>query len=298
MAKPSYKVPASLDASFLDMEIALQSDQGVGLKPLPVKVIMFWVFSALLFFYLCMNSFLSDAGAGWCILCGIFWVLLSILLGKHDASRRMGVQLVPVLLSYMQSGAKKILTRRTELAAPFEGLIGVDSIEEDGLVCHLDGTYTYWFQVVGSASVLLFDEDRTAILDRVAAFWQKIDVDVEIGFQTSKEPQRIHNQLVALADTYNALDFHSDDIDLLVMEQEDILRNFIGRAFKSVHQYMFIKGDNREALQAGVNVVASEVENSSLMFKRCIPMLKDDVLEFMASVYQQGNGGDDDGGQG
>ena len=287
-----------MDASFLDMEISLQSDNGMGLRPLPVKVILFWVFGVMALLYLCLKSFLSEAGLGWCLGFGFFWLLMMVHLSKYDASRRMGVQLVPALLNYMPAGSRKVLTRRTENSAPFEGLTGIEDIEDDGLVVCSDGTYMYWFHVVGSASVLLFDEDRTAILDRVAAFWQKVDNDIEVGFQTAKEPQRIHNQLVALADTYNALDFHDDDIDLLVMEQEDILRNFIGKAFKSVHQYMFIKGDNREALQAGVNVVASEVENSSLMFKRCIPMYKEDMLEFFASVYQQGNGGDDDGSEG
>lgn len=43
-AKQSYKIPASLNADYLnDMEITLRNNDGIGLKPLPIKVILFYL---------------------------------------------------------------------------------------------------------------------------------------------------------------------------------------------------------------------------------------------------------------
>ena len=69
-----------------------------------------------------------------------------------------------------------------------------------------------------------------------------------------------------------------------------VLRDYVGHEFKSLHQYMLIKSENKEALMAAVNILQSEVENSSLMIKQCVPLEYEEVVEMYAPIYKKGDG--------
>ena len=260
MAKDFYKIPTSLDENYLNMEIAIQSRDGVGLKPLAVRVILVWLASLLGLVYLCINnkSIIAEAGLGMRIIFALVWIAFTYVLTKMDKSHRMQLELIPVLLTYIQKSNRTVITRKTANGNGFYGIVGIESIDDkSGMVKYIDGTYAYWYAVVGTASVLLFPEDRNAILDRVNEFYMKIQSDCEIIYVTTKEPQRVHKQIAHLMAQYKALKYKDKDIDELVKEQYDVLKNFVGKEFKSLHQYMVIKGDTRESLSTINNIVMS-----------------------------------------
>ena len=291
MAKRSYKIPATLADNYMNMEIALQSKDGVGLKPLPIRVILVWLLGAFGMFYFEMNetSYLTEASFFVRILFAAAWVGLIYEMTKIDKSHRMQLELIPTILKYVQKSNRHVLTRRTSNAGPFLGIVGIESIDEKtGLVTYLDGTYGYWYGVVGTASVLLFPEDRDAILDRVDDFYKKVQSDCEIIFMTAKEPQRVAKQTAHLIQQYKALEFQDPEIDMLVQEQYKVLTEFVGKEFKSLHQYMIIKGDNKEALSAINNIVMGEYQNSSLMLKQCVALYKPEIENALKAVYSEG----------
>jgi hypothetical protein len=288
MAKEVYKIPASLDENYLNMEIALQSKDGVGLKPLPVRVILVWLLGLLALFYVVVNesSVIASAGMGVRVVFGITWLAFLYVLTQTDKSHRMQLELIPALLSYIQKSNRSIITRKTSNANAFYGVVGIESIDADtGLVTYTDKTFGYWYSVVGTASVLLFPEDRNAILDRVNDFYKKLQSDCELVYVTTKEPQRIHKQTAHLMAQYKALEFKDPDIDDLVREQYDVLKNFVGKEFKSLHQYMVVKGDSREALSNVNNIIIGEYQNSSLMYKQCVPMYHDEICDVLHLIY-------------
>ena len=102
---------------------------------------------------------------------------------------------------YVPGSARKVLTRRNSQAAPFHSIVGISEIAKDGLIQYADGRVGRAYLVVGSASVLLFEDDKKAILDRVDSFWRKVSTDVEFTFMTTKEPQRTYRQVAALERT-------------------------------------------------------------------------------------------------
>lgn len=288
MAKEVYKIPASLNENYLNMEIAIQSKDGVGLKPLPVRVILVWLLGLFGLFYMVMNgsSFIAQSNLFLKILFGAIWIAFLFVLTRVDKSHRMQLELVPAVISYLQKSNRHVLTRKTGNGNAFFNIVGIESIDEkNGLVKYIDGTYGYWYEVVGTASVLLFPDDKTAILNRVDEFYKKIQSDCEIIFMTTKEPQKVHKQLAHLTAQYKALEFKDDDIDILVKEQYHLLKNFVGKEFKSLHQYMIIKGDTREALSNINNVVISEYENSSLMLKQCTPLYQEGIEPVLKLIY-------------
>ena len=288
MAKQSYKIPASLDENYMNMEIAIQNKEGVGLKPLPVRVILAWIAGllALVYFDLKGDSIIVEAGIGIRILFAIVWIAFLFYVTKIDGTHKMQIELIPALLTYIQKSNRHVLTRKGENAVPFYSIAGIESIDpESGRVKYSDGTYAYWFSVVGTASVLLFPQDRDMILDHVDQFYRKVTPDCEIIFMTTKEPQRVSLQLAHLISQYKHRTYDCEGIKQLVKEQDDALTNFVGKEFKSLHQYMIVKGDTVEALTQMNTIIQSEANNSALMFRHISALYKDDIEKALRLVY-------------
>lgn len=290
MAKRSYKIPATLADNYMNMEIALQTKDGVGLKPLPLRVILIWllgIFGAV-FFEMNENSVIPLTGDLGMILFAIAWFLLIYIITVVDKSHRMQLEYIPTILTYMQHSNRHVLTRRTSPAGPFMGIVGIESIDEKtGLVKYIDGSFGYWFSVVGTASVLLFPEDRNAIIDRVDDFYKKIGTDCEIAFVTARAPQKVVKQQAHIIAQHKLLTVKDPDLDMLAKEQFEVLRDFVGKEFRSSRQYMIIRGDNREALSAINNIVNSERNGSGLMFRQCVPLYREDIEGALKTVYSE-----------
>lgn len=289
-AKPSYKIPYGLAQSYADMTIALQSKDGSVGKVLPMLVVGTYVVSFLTCLCLITKTFIGTMSNGFQkVLFVLLWAALTVVLASYDGTRRMNLQRILTLLAYIPSSARKVYTRTSRDAGPFWGICGIENIDDDGLIEYSDGTWGYWYRVVGSASILLFDADRDAIITRVDNFYRKWECGTEIVFMTTKEAQKVYRQVANLQRRYE--NFRTSDSDLrdLAEEQFKILRDYVGSEFKSIHQYMLVKATNKEALRVGTNILQNEVENSSLMIKQCVPLEKEDVLQVLKSVYQKGD---------
>lgn len=285
MAKMSYSVPSSLDRSYLDQEIPL-SGGGFTMAPLPIKAILFYVGFLVVSFWAAMNTFIAD-GPLWLRVLFILWALVTmVVLGRVSKTKELKASQLLPLLYYLPRGARKVMTRSNSQAAPFHSIVGIDQIDERGLISFSDGRLGRAYLVVGSASILLFDDDRKAILDRVDAFWRKVGTDVEHIFITTKEPQRIYQQVAALERTNQGLKVRDPELLDLLDEQFDLMTGSVGKEFRSIHQYLVVVADNREQLRQAHNVIAAEVENSSYMLKACTEMNDTDVVEMLGVLYQ------------
>lgn len=285
MAKQSYKIPDTLDKSFLDTEIAIKNDDGIGIRPTSLKVILSFLVSVLLCFWIVSKSFISAGSVPEKILFAILWFALTVVLLREDRTGQMQFMMVPTFFNYLFKSNRVVLTRSTAYANAFYGIVGISDINLDtGLITYSDGTYGYMYRVVGSGSVLLFDEDRDAILNRVDSFYRKMKTDYEIIFLTAKESQKVYRQVANLKKRYDKLD--DDELKAVADMEYDYLKNYVGGSFRSTHQYMIIKADNKEALMTGKNMLQSEVENSTLMIKQCTALFGEDLYNVLRSVYK------------
>lgn len=288
--KPTYKIPYGLDESYADLTISLQTKDGSVGRVLPLKVVLTYVCSFLVLMYLMLNTFIGSMSTiVQKVLFVILWIALTLTLASYDTTRRMNVQLIPVALNYLPKKARYVFTRANQVATPFFNIVGIEDISEDGLVEFIDGTYGYWFRVVGSASILLFDADKEAIINRVDAFFRKWDYQSEVVFMTTKESQKVYRQVYSLKQRYENLQVSDPDLLNLTEEQFSILKDYVGHEFKSLHQYMLIKSSNLEALNVAVNILQTEVENSTQMIKQCVALEYDDVVEMYQSMYRKGD---------
>ena len=293
MAKSVYKVPADLNTSTLDSMIALRTKDGVGFAPQPLKVILAYLLSGLGCFWMIMNGFIKYGTLFQKILFAIVWACLTVLLCTYDHTHRMNAFRVVTLITYMQSSARKIMTRMSSNVLPFYTVVGIKQNGIDkktGLIRFEDGTFGYMYRVVGSASILLFEEDKVAIIDRVDSFYRKLECESECIFMTTKSAQAVYKQVAALKKTYDALEEDDTDLRALLDEQFRVLKNYVGGSFKSIHQYMIVKGDNMEQLRHTKSVLQSEIEGSSLMIKRCVPLGYDDIISALQLIYKGKDG--------
>lgn len=291
MAKSAYKIPYDLNASYADMEIAVRSSDGLGFKPMPMKIIFTYLGGGLICFWAVMNTFLKYGSLPQKLFFAAVWALFLVLLCKYDDTKRMQFSLVPTLFNYLPKSQRVVMTRRDSSALPFYGLVGLkkDGFSKGGMLSFEDGTYGYMYRVIGSASILLFESDKQQILDRVDAYWRKMNTECESIFITVKSSQAVYKQLSALKSMYDNLEERDPDLVMLCNEQFDVLKNHVGGSFKSIHQYLILKADNKEMLQQSKGLLQSEVENSSKMIKRCVALTSwDDVRPVLETIYKGG----------
>lgn len=287
MVKSNYKIPGSLDQSFLDHEIDL-SGGGTNFGMLSLKVILFWVCSILLLFWVVSSTFVASS-AWWMIALVIIWWLAATAFfgrtGGTKGTKEMVFMRLPALINYIPAAARTVYTRTSSKPGPFYSIVRMKDLDETGFIEWSDGTVGQAYMVVGSASVLVFEEDKAAMIARVDQFWRKAEPDCEFIQITTKEPQRVYRQLAHQERINQALEVRDPELVGLINERTEVLRGYVGSSFNSIHQYLVVKADNREALQRAHSMLESEVEQSSLMIKQATMLDDEDAYDMFGVIY-------------
>ncbi|SIO87186.1 hypothetical protein [Nocardiopsis sp. JB363] len=284
--KSAYKVPVSLARGLPDHEIGLGGNSW-QMRPMPIKQIGFFLGGIIVVAWCATSTFIADSGSKFIALF-VLWSLVFVLyMGQLTKTKELRITTVPPLLAYLPKSARRVFTRRDSNPSGFYSIVGIESIDEDGRIHYSDGGQGQVYLVVGSASYLLFDEDRVGILKRNDDFWKKVETTCEHVFITTKEPQRIYHQMANLERRNQALGIRDPDLIELQNEQYDILTQHVGGKFASIHQYLLLKGKSEDALRRGHTILQAEVENSDLMIKEAT-MLDREEAQPMLRVFYSG----------
>lgn len=287
MAKQSYKIPSSIDSSFLDIEIALRGDSGMGIRPLPMKLILACMASLLMWYWAIQATPIGTFGIPFIVAFTLVWLIVSVLFLRLDKSGGLMIARLPILFTYIPRSARKVSCRTDDNAGPFYSIAQIDEVDEErGIIKFADGDVGLLFRVVGSGSVLLFDDDREAVLDRVDNFYKNMRTDYEIIYITAKEAQNVRRQVRNMDVRRQRLVGDDPELMALANMERDFLTEFVGKEFRSIHQYVILKARNIEALTVARNLLQSEIEGSSLMFKRCAAVYDDDLHAVFRSIYK------------
>lgn len=285
MAKISYKIPASINRSYMDAEINLSSGS-MQVKPKPVKFILFWIGSFFAFFAVVKFTFVSSASLPLIILFGLWWIIMTAVMGTYGKTKEMKFMQIKPYMEYIPKSARRVITRMNSDPNPFATIVSIEGIDDDGLITWFDGSVGRMFLVVGSGSLLLFEYDRNMIIDRVDSYWRKSSQDCEQIIMTTKEPQRIHSQLANLERRNLGLTVDDPELFELLNEQCAILIDHVGDRFKSIHQYIILKAENMEALNKQSNILRMEADESSLVFRGLSQLNKEEVLKALSVLYK------------
>lgn len=285
--KSSYKIPNGLDMSILDTQIVLSTRKGMALRPLPIKVIGGFVAGGIFVFWLIQSKFMRPSSILLKIFMTIFLVMLLSMLLMPDATGKSRYVLVPALLDYLQKSNRKVIVRYNKPANNFMLVSGIERLyPKNGVIKFIDGSFGYLYRVVGNASVLLFDEDKDVILDRVGKFYRKMKTDYQMIFITAKNPQHVNVQLDNIKQTRRKMQVKDKDLDALANMDNRIIKQSIGSNFRSISQYLIIKAPNPEALDVGKEMLLNECSASSLMFRDAEALFDDDMIRVLGSIYK------------
>ena len=290
--KQVYKIPSSLDKSYLDTEVAVQASNGMGLRPLPLKTILLWIASIFVAFLMIFSTSFTIhyLPLPLRILFSISLLAAVFILSSKDPGGQTRFSAMRNMATYMFIRKSRLLrTRNTDAANDFYRLVGIKKIDKrSGMVEFTDNTYGYFYRVVGNASALLFDGDKTVIIDRVDNFYRKFPDWLRVEYITVKEPQKVIRQKANLKQLFRGLDNSDKDIHYIMHEYYRVLDEFVGHEFKSMHQYMLITANSKEYCNKGASIIQNEADNSRLMFKEIEPLYYDDVEHFLWTVYSSG----------
>lgn len=287
MSKDRYKIPTSLDASYLDLEFQMQTKDGVGpSKPVNGKTIILGLLAILIWFFMMFKSPIGKGGVFAIVGFTIIWIGLSFLLVKPDKTKRHGFELIVSMMNYLPKSGRATSVRLIDDVTGLQTLTGIDHVDpEDGLIHFLDNTIGRAYHVVGSASVLMFDQDKSVILDKVDNFYRKLPVGVELVFDTVKESQRTDIQVRAAVQGYKNLTSSSKGLKALYKERHQVLKEGVGERFKSIHQYAVLKAPKEESLNEGESLIQGDVEGEGLMFKQADPLNYEEVIRYIRQLY-------------
>lgn len=283
--KPSYGIRTAMLASTLDTEITLQKD-GVGLRPLPIKFIVLTIASGIGCLKAVTSNLVSVGSVMQKILFAALWMAITILLFMNDKTKRLNIyKLISAVNYFANPGNRVVETRRDDPANGMMDMCNILRIDEDGLITFCDKTYGHMYRVTGSASALLFDEDQASIVNAVDNFYRKPDDDTEFIFITTKESQKVYRQIAAVKRRYKSLEVRDPELTALLDKQLKILKEKVGSEYQSIHQYMIIKSNSKEALHKAKVVVQNELDSGALVIRRCIALDDIDITEMLASIY-------------
>ena len=285
MAKVNYGIPYPLDSTYLDMEIAIQNNQGLGLKPFAIKNILLVLTGVVSCFLLVNKTFIARGSIGQKVIFVILWGLLCFLLLTSNKQKQLGFEKITSLLTYTQPDNWFVSTRSNDKANNLIRICGFDEIDDTDVIHYTDGTLGVMFDVIGNASILLFEDHKNMILDRVDSHYRKMKPNTSYQFVTRKEPQNVYMQVASFEERKQELTCYDQDLMDMFETNEYVMSNLVGQRFKSLRQYLIIQAPNKEELDLALNVFFGEVENSSLMFKYAEQLDRDEIIQFYTDIY-------------
>lgn len=290
--KQSYGIPASLDASYGDMEIRVQSESmGLGFRPVTVKDLLFILGGICVGFLILSDTFVSRGSLAQKAVFVVLWIMLCALMLVPTKTKQNGIGRLVSAVGYYAPGNRHVMTRRASPASSVVRMTGFSDMDpETGVIRYADGTFGMLFDVVGNASILLFDSHKEAIIDRVDAHYRKMRPGTTYHYITRKQPQEVGEQLASLDSKERSLTVQDPDLTAMAETERYVLKQVIGDKCKSLHQYMLVQAPNEEELRLAYQVLASEIENSSLMLKRLILLGVEDSQKLFSGIYS-GKGG-------
>lgn len=287
--RTKFSLPHSLDTSFLDVGVMLASaNNGIQLKrQITVRVLLIFVAGIFLYMFLIFQTGLGKGGflgVIWWTL-GYFWIL--VLLALPTETKQVGLALLMPMYRYIQSDTRKIETRSISPAEKVRSLVGIEGIvKSSGKVVFTTGEVGFVAEVVGNASILMFDDDQNTVLTDTRNFYRKLTPNVSIIIDSVTEPQRVQNQVAIAMQRQDNMQLKSPSLQALMNAQVSVLSEYVGAEFKSLHQYMVVRATNNDALREFSQWLDLQIEKGTGFLTDYNVLDYDEALEYFKSVYK------------
>ena len=269
MAKQGYKIPASLNQTHFDRMINLSKNPNSPIGLVSVKTIAAYI--GTLFFV------------------GSLFKMGMINTLPTGELKYMNIN---ALIDYLPKQMRFLKTTRNSNVDAFYKLYGIAKVKDNGDILYKNGDVGTLLSVSGSGSILVFDEDKNAILDATDNFWRKIDVGMYITQITIKEGQKVDLQLGNYQHRWNTLansDIDDETMNIIgdLMDAEvNILANDISMNYRSIQQYWLLRTSNDELLKSMKTLIQHDIDNGSLILKSARTQYMEDIVRMSESIFK------------
>lgn len=292
MAKQGYKIPASLNQTHFDRMINLSKNPNSPIGLVSVKTIAAYI--GTLFFVGSLFKMGMFVGNGFFF--NVFYVILIFLFVSQLINTLPTGELkymnINALIDYLPKQMRFLKTTRNSNVDAFYKLYGIAKVKDNGDILYKNGDVGTLLSVSGSGSILVFDEDKNAILDATDTFWRKIDVGMYITQITIKEGQKVDLQLGNYQHRWNTLansDIDDETMNIIgdLMDAEvNILANDISMNYRSIQQYWLLRTSNDELLKSMKTLIQHDIDNGSLILKSARTQYMEDIVRMSESIFK------------
>ena len=269
------------------MEIPLKSKNNVGLdKPVSLFTLTLYFALGMLILFLIFRTPLRHMNFFFKLAFGVLGMGMAFLLSHQDKAKQQGFMTFMALFNYYPKQIRQVSTGPLDKVDKVQNLYGIKSIDEDTAVIYFkDGMIGRVYEIVGTASQLMFEMDRAAVVGEVDRFYRKKPVGCEIIYDTLKEPQRVDKQLAACEERHARLRSSSPGLQKLYDERHEILEYGVGNQFKSIHQYAVVRASNDETLNQVENLIRADAEGKAMIFKRVTVLNYDRLKKYFKGIF-------------
>lgn len=285
--RKSYRLPFSLNSSAFDMAISLSKPNSLFAirKPITVKVFLTVLLGLLLYFILITQTPLGKGGllgiSAWSI--GFIWLLYIFCM--PTMTKELGLNYILPAYAYTSTYNRNVYTRSVSYHAPVQSIVGIEHIDEQGIVQFTSGEVGYVVELVGNASDLMFEEDTMHVLASASKFYSKIGTNVSYAFDYVIAPQRVDEQVDYLTKQREQLQAQSEGLLLLNQIQREILTEYVGNSFKSLHQYAVVRAKDAAAMQESLQWLRQQLNNNTFFISSYRVLPKKEAISYLRELY-------------
>lgn len=271
--KDSYKIPYTINVKRgLDDPVAIKSGN-LGLSaPVPVKVIMMFALSVVLYVVVLTFMLTRNFGLISIIMFTIGYFVLARLMLKKDRTGERGFKWVkPTLLYFPSYRRRKISTRSTADKGEVEQLNDVIPIEdidtEKGFAYYTNGDIGIALDVIGNGSRSLFDKEKENIITAFDQFLRELELDVYFIVDMKEGKQNCQLQIDNLE--AKRLENTNPTADMILKRRIESLKG-IEQNFKTTEYTLFLRANDSMKLDSTLKVLKQKQQMGLFKYLRVI----------------------------
>lgn len=283
MHRSTYTIRTSLNDSWWDLVINPSSN---GIKrDITLRTFACIILASIVYIFLITKPTLLHAGLLSQVLFSIsyFWIILWFV--TPSKTQILGTHYVVVMFNYLFSGVSKhIVTRSNSKAMPVYTLFGIKEIQNDGQILYANDEVGVCLDVAGNASVLMFNEDKEAILDHTSKFFSNLPINSTIILDTSTSPQKIDKQMKAKESQKNNMVLKNSNLSKLIDLQNTML-DFVSTHNNTLHQFLWIRSSDIEEIKKVKEQLSMHARSANGYVSEYRQLKQEELIEYLSNVY-------------
>lgn len=255
-------------------------------KEFTVKSVLLLAVGLVSFMTLVTTSMIRDGGIIGTGLFSIGYILLVWEIAKTTPTRDLAIDYFPVLINYLPHSQREISFRRTAPSYPITMLTGIKDIAEDGLIRFGNDDIGQVFEVVGSASSLMFNRDKQQVVQDARLFYRNVSPLTSMTIDTIAMPQRVKLQLQATDWQKQHLSLKNSPLSNLLDNERKVLELHVGKKFSTYHQFMIVRSVNTDEMGIFLEWLKGTIDSRSMYLKDIRPLdTKKETVDYIHGIF-------------